>query len=459
MQNPSTSPAQARQTRQQFANPEDYLSYELGKAVRELPPLYTRLLAASLTGLVFGSIVWAYFSFTDEVAVTQGEIIPSQQVRPVTALQGGIISRILVEEGDEVKQGDVLLEQDAGVSNAEVDRLKEAAELIRQDIARLEAESEGRTTTGIAQQDQLLSARLQDFDNRRAAAGAEANQQQAAIAQAEAQLTRLRENLSNAQITLANAQERESSLRPLVEGDNGAIPRFDYLDARDRVTQAQDQVASLTQEIAAQQQAIRQAEQSYEAALETANSLGSQRRSEILTQLNQRQEELANVNGQLETASRQQDRETVRAPIDGTIYNVQATLGEGTVEPGEELLSILPQGEDLVLEVKVLNRDIGFVNVGDRAKIKLATFPYQEFGTIDGEITQISPNATVDRDLGPVFTATVKPERTAIRVRGSDVELTPGMVATADIVTRQRSVLTFLLEPITQRFDEAFQVR
>ncbi|NJN85526.1 MAG: HlyD family type I secretion periplasmic adaptor subunit [Leptolyngbyaceae cyanobacterium SL_7_1] len=459
MQNPSTSPAQARQTRQQFANPEDYLSYELGKAVRELPPLYTRLLAASLTGLVFGSIAWAYFSFTDEVAVTQGEIIPSQQVRPVTALQGGIISKILVEEGDEVKQGDVLLEQDPGVSNAEVDRLRDASRLIRQDIARLEAESEGRTTTGVAQQDQLLSARLQDFDDRRAAAGAEANRQQAAIAEAEARLTRLEENLANAQITLANAQERENSLRPLVEGDNGAIPRFDYLDARDRVTQAQDQVASLTQEIAAQQQAIRQAEQSYEAAEETANSLGSQRRSEILTQLNQRREELANVNGQLETASRQQDRETVRAPIDGTIYNVQATLGEGTVEPGEELLSILPQGQNLVLEVKVLNRDIGFVNVGDRAKIKLATFPYQEFGTINGEVTQISPNATVDRDLGPVFTATVEPERTTIRVRGSDVPLTPGMVATADVVTRQRSILTFLLEPITQRFDEAFQVR
>lgn len=459
MQNPATSPAQARQTRQQFANPEDYLSYELGKAVRALPPLYTRLLAASLTGLVFGSIAWAYFSMTDEVAVTQGEIIPSQQVRPVSALQGGIIREILVKEGDQVKQGDVLLEQDAAVSDSEVDRLEDAARLIRQDIARLEAESEGRTDTGTTQQDQLLSARLQDFDTRRAAAGAEANRQQSAIAEAEARLTRLKENLSNAQITLANAQERENSLRPLVEGDNGAIPRFDYLDARDRVTQAQDQVASLTQEIAGQEQAIRQAEQSYEAAAETTNSLASQRRSEILTQLNQRQEELSNIDGQLATATRQQERETVRAPINGRIYNVQTTLGEGTVEPGEELLSILPEGEDLVLEVKVLNRDIGFINVGDRAKIKLATFPYQEFGTIDGKVTQISPNATVDRELGLVFTATVQPERTTVRVRGSDVPLAPGMIATADIVTRQRSILTFLLEPITQRIDEAFSVR
>ncbi|HEY9646098.1 MAG TPA: HlyD family efflux transporter periplasmic adaptor subunit, partial [Chroococcidiopsis sp.] len=128
-------------------------------------------------------------------------------------------------------------------------------------------------------------------------------------------------------------------------------------------------------------------------------------------------------------------------------------------EPGEELLSILPEGESLMLKVKVLNRDIGFINEGMRAKIKLATFPFQEFGTIEGKVVQISPNATLDRDLGLVFDATVSLSRTDIRVQNRTVELVPGMVATAEIVTRQRSVLTFLIEPITQRFDEAFRVR
>ena len=100
---PPNQSAQVRQTRQQFVNPEDYLSYELGKAVRELPPLYTRVLAGTLTAIVIGTIGWAYLSKIDEVAVAQGEIIPTSQIRPVRALEGGVISQIKVKEGDRVK--------------------------------------------------------------------------------------------------------------------------------------------------------------------------------------------------------------------------------------------------------------------------------------------------------------------------------------------------------------------
>ncbi|MBF2084995.1 HlyD family type I secretion periplasmic adaptor subunit [Thermoleptolyngbya sp. C42_A2020_037] len=453
------SPAQARQARQQFATPEDYLSYELGKAVQELPPLYTRLLAGTLSALVLGAIAWAHFSKVDEVATAQGALIPAQQIRPIQALQGGKIENILVKEGDRVERGDVLLEQSTEVSQAEIDRLREAATLIRQDIARLEAERTGQAQTGVALQDQLLAARRREFEGRRAAAEAEAQGQQAAIAEARARLARLQENLSSARASLANAEERERSLRPLVEPGTGAVPRFDYLEAKDRLTQAQDQIASLQQEIVAQTQAIRRAEEAYRSARQAADRLGSERQSEILAQLNQRREELATVEGQLAQATRAQEQDTVRAPVTGTIYNLQVTLAEGTVQPGKELMSILPEDSELLLEVQILNRDIGFIAPGMRAKVKLATFPYQEFGTIEGEVVQISPNATIDQELGPVFPATIRLSRTQVAVYGQLVDLTPGMAGVAEIVTRQRTILTFLIEPITRRFDEAFQTR
>lgn len=452
----NTSPAQTRQTRQQFVTPEDYLSYELGKAVRELPPLYTRLLAGSLSLLVFGAIGWANFSKVDEVATAQGELVPSAQVRPVRALEGGVISEIRVKEGDRINKGDVLLVQDPALNQAEVDRLQKIAEAVRQDIARLTAESEGRTNAGTTLQDQLLTARLREFDTRQAAATADAQRQLAAIAEAKAQLAKLEGNFTNAQTALKNAQEREASLRELVDG---AIPRFDYLEAKDRLTEAEDRVNSLQQEIAGQRQSIRQAEQAYQSAQQTSNRLGSERQSEILSQLKQRQEELANVEGQLAQARLRTDGQTITAPIAGKIYDVQTTLGERSVTPGQELLSILPVDEDLLLEVKVLNRDIGFVSEGMRAKVKLATFPFQEFGTIEGEVVQVSPNATVDKDLGLVFETKVSLQKKDITVNGKTVELVPGMAATAEIVTRQRSVLTFLLEPITRRFSEAFTTR
>ena len=455
-----TAPAHARQTRQQFVSPEDYLSYELGKAVRELPPLYTRLVAATMSAIVFGAITWAHFSKVDEVAVTQGELIPAAQVRPVRALDGGVISEIRVQEGDFVQQGDVLIVQDPTLPQAEVNRLENSAELIRQDLARLEAENAGQSSTGNALKDELLAARLREYDTRRSAAEADAQRYLAGISEAEARLARLQENLTNARSTLTNAQERERTLRTLVEGE-GAVPRFDYLEAKDRLTQAEDQVASLEQEIAAQQQAIRQAEEAYQAAQQSVQRVIAERQSEILTQLNQRREELSNVEGELAQAQIRTDGQVVTAPISGKVYNLQATMAERTIEPGEELLSILPDGQNLMLEVKVLNRDIGFIEEGMKAKIKIATFPFQEFGTISGEVVHISPNAVVDQDLGLVFTARVQLDRTTVHVptQAREVELAPGMTATAEIVTRQRSVLTFLLEPITRRFDEAFSTR
>ncbi|MGF1499338.1 MAG: HlyD family type I secretion periplasmic adaptor subunit [Elainellaceae cyanobacterium] len=452
----NTTPARARQTRQQFVNPEDYLSYELGKAVRQLPPLYTRLLAGSISMVIFSTLTWAYFSKIDEVAVANGELIPSAQVRPVRALEGGVIDEILVREGDVVEQGDVLIVQDPKLNQAEVDRLRESAALIRQDIARYEAELNGSTTTGTALQDELLAARLQEFDTRQAAAQAEAQRLAAGVSEARAELNRLQASLPNARELLANARDREESLRSLVDG---AIPRFDYLEAKDRLTEAEDRLESIQRQIEVQQQSIRQAEQAYEAAQKQSDRLASERRSEILTQLNQRREELANLEGQLNQATIRAEGQTITAPISGRIYNVQATLAEKTIEPGEELLSILPQDETLLLEVKVLNRDIGFIQEGMRAKVKVATFPFQEFGTLDGTVAQISPNAVVDENLGPVFLTQIRLEQIEMPVGEQTVELVPGMAATGEIVTRQKSVLTFLLEPITRRFSDAFSVR
>ena len=492
-----SSPAKSRQIRQQFASPEDYLSYELGKAVQELPPLYTRVLAGSISLLVFGALTWAHFSVVDEVATAPGELIGSTQVRPVRSLGEGSIRAVTVSEGDRVKKGDVLLERERDLPQAEVDRLAKSSTLIQQDLERLEAERTGKAIAGTDLQDQLLTSRFQDFEARQAAARAEANRQIAVINEAKVRLSRLQENLANAktnltnaktnlvnaarikvkaQGTLANAQKREQGLRTLLV--DGATPRLEYLDAQDRViqaeaevtrsddaitnaqdkiTEAKNKVTSIEKELAAQAQQVRQAEQAYQAARSQATQLASERQSEILTQINKRREEQTTIEGQLEQARKQRGRETIKSPVAGTIYSIKAT--QGPVQAGEELLSILPDGEELLLEVKVINRDIGFIREGMKAKVKMATFPFQEFGTIDGEVVKVSPNAIVDEELGLVFPTRIKLNQHSIQVRGQNVVFTPGMSATGEIVTRKKSVLTFLVEPVTRRFSEAFSVR
>jgi multidrug efflux pump subunit AcrA (membrane-fusion protein) len=488
---------QSRQTKENFAKPEEKLSYELGKAVQELPPIYTRLLAGTISLIVFGAISWAHFSKVDEVATAPGELIAASKVRPVTSLGNGSIVAVKVKEGDRVTKNQVLIERDPNLKQTDVNRLAKTSKLIEEDLQRLQAERTGGKNAGTKLQDELLNSRLLDYQARQAGAEAEAQRQQAIIKQAQIRLTRLEENFTNAKTSVVNAQtnlvnaenirdkiesslkiaeQREENLRELLTP--GAVPRVDYLEAQERlnraktdiirannevtnsenrVTEAKDRVTSLEKDIAAQKQEISQAKQAYQAAKNQALRIESERRSEILTQINRRKEELANIAGQLEQAKKQTEGETIKAPVAGIIYKIQAT--KGPVQSGEELLSIVPEGEEMLLEVKVLNRDIGFIREGMKAKVKLATFPFQEFGVVDGEVINISPNAVVDEKLGLVFTARIKLSKHFMNVRGEKVEFTPGMSANAEIVTRKKSVLTFIVEPITRRFNEAFSVR
>ncbi|BAZ38056.1 HlyD family secretion protein [Calothrix sp. NIES-4101] len=489
--------AQARQTKQIFARPEEQLSFELGKAVQELPPLYTRVLAGTISAIVIGTIAWAYFSEVDEVATAPGELVASTQVRPVTSIGNGSIMAVRVKEGQRVAKDQVLIERDPEYQKLDVTRLAQSQKLIQQDLNRLDAERAGNKNAGTPIQDELLAARLRDFEAKQAAAEAEANRLAASIDQAKVRLLRLQENYTNAKSNLVNAQtnlanarnlrqkvnnnvaiaqEREKSMRTLI--GNGAVPRLDYLQAQDqlnranaettrandeitnnqtKITEAQDKVASLQKDMAAQVQEIKQAQAAYIGAKNQAQRLASERQSEVLTQMNKRREELADVSGKLEQAQKQTEYETIKSPVSGTVYKIKAT--KGPVQSGEELLSIVPDGEELLLEVKVLNRDIGFIRQGQRAKVKMATFPFQEFGTIEGEVVKVSPNAVADKDLGLVFPTQIKLSKHSLMVRGKEVQFTPGMSANGEIVTRKKSILTFITEPVTRRFSEAFSVR
>ena len=136
-----SSPAQARQAKEQFANPDAYLDYELGKAVQELPPLYTRLVAVSLSFAVFGVIAWAAFSEVDEVAVALGKVLPGEQeVQPVRSLSSGKIKYInetKVREGQQIQKGEILIALDSNASQVDIDSLTNQAQLMRQDIERV----------------------------------------------------------------------------------------------------------------------------------------------------------------------------------------------------------------------------------------------------------------------------------------------------------------------------------
>lgn len=442
MKNSPTS-VQRQQIKHQFANSQQYLNYELGNAVRRLPPLYTRLLGFGICALIGGTIAWATFSKVDEVATAPGQVIPASQVQPMRSLTSGLLREIKVTEGKSVKKGDVLVQLDPTISQSEVDRLEKLSHQSRDTLARLQAERTGNTQAGSLLQNQLLAARLREFRDRRAAADADANRQMSMIKTTQVKLSQLQ-----SEFTHTNTKARAIGSLLI----DGAVPRFDYLDAKNKAD-------SLQKEIAAQIQEIEQAKQSYQAALKNATRLESERQSEILTQIDKQQQELTDLDGKLTQAQEQHKHGTVRAGVTGTVYNIKVSKTGSTLQPGDEVLSIVPDGEELILEAKVQNQDIGFVQSGMRVKVKLATFPYQEFGMVEGTVSRVSPNAVNEQNGGLVFPVQVQLKQRSVRTHDREVLLSPGMAATAEIVTRQKTVMSFLLDPIAASWDRAFSVR
>lgn len=390
----SASPAQARQTKEEFANPEAYLDYELTKAVQELPPIFTRLVGVTLSLAVFGAIAWAALSKVDEVAVAPGKIIPGAQVLPVRSVTGDIIQAVKVEDGQPVHKGDTLVELNAAHLQTEVNRLEKQVQSMRTNLNR--------------------------------AAQASAQGQKARIKEASVELARQQDNLKS-------AQRDASRLRRLV----GAIPRLDYEHAQDKVRDSQ-------KNITIQKQKIQQLKQDYQSVNQT--------------QLSQLNNDLSNVEGQLNQARDLLKKQTITAPIAGTVYNLNVNLGKGALQSGEEILSIAPLGKEPVLEVNLPDQYRGFVKRGMRAKVKIETFPYQEFGTIDGTVVYISPNVVSnDNNSGKqVFLTRIQLKKFVLAVRGEYQMITPGMSATGEIVMREKSVLSLLLDPITRQVDDVF---
>ena len=508
-----TNVIQLRQTKQKFINPEGDFAGELGSAVQSLPPLYTRLLAGGICLIFTSAVSWATFNQVDEVADTQGQFLANSYVLPMRAPISGSIKNINVSERQHVEEGDVLVELDPAMSEAEVQRLGNIITLKGQELARLKAEHNGTKTRGTSLQNQLLTSRLKDYEARRDSAIAEANGKKALIEKSKIIFSRLQQNINNAEKKVRNAniniinaknirekavetapkiassldiaQDKEKSFDLLAK--QGVVARLQHSQAvgevikanvelirinaeitkssdevtnmQNKVSEAEDNLTSLQKDAAAQSEEIRQAEQSYRAALKSISRIEAERKNEIIMEMNKLNQEITDLDGQYSQAKEQRNKNIIKAPISGYTYNVKVNHTLGNVQSGDELFSIVPNGEKLILEVKVQNKDIGFVKENMSAKVKLATYPYHEFGILNGTVEKVSRNALSDKDGNLFYTARINVNQQSAKGKIENVVLTPGMVATAEIVIRQKKVISFLLEPIITNWDRAFSVR
>ena len=416
-----------------------------------------RRAAIAICALFVIALAWAIVGEVDIVAVAPGRIVVSERTKTLQPLETSVVKRLLVKDGDEVKAGQVLVELDA--TNASAD----AASVQEQLSA---ATSEEQRTTALLQaipsnqppaltrgpvNDKAAHARdLAQLNAEWQDITAKLGKLAAEQARRQAEMATVRELVNKLEATLPLAQKRETDFRGLT--DQGFIASHAGQDrTRERIEQERDlatQQARLNEALAA----LRETEQSRSAYLaETRRAL-----SERQAQASLKRQQLTQARSKTEQRSRLTQ---LTAPVAGTVQQVAVHTEGGVVTPAQVLMIIVPKDAQVSAEVVIDNKDIGFVNAGQAAQIKLETFPYTRYGVVEASVKSVTADAVNDEKRGAIFPATLTLSRASIDVEGKRINLSPGMNVTAEIKTGKRRVIDYLLSPVQRHVGESLKER
>jgi hemolysin D len=437
-----------------------------------------RAIAAAIILFFAAAILWATLGRVDVIATAPGKIVPSGRSKVVQPFATGVVRAIDVRDGEEVQAGQVLVELDPTMDDAERDRL--AAELLaaRLDAARLKA---------AIQPGEDAAARFVP------PAGASAQQIELQQTLLVSQVEEQRAKLANLDRQIAQNTDNRAAVAATVQKLIVAIPLLRQR-AEARKYLADKQVGSKLQYLEVEQDLVEHEQelQVQQARLAEAGAglaaLGEQRHQteaeyfrSTLADLSQAEEKAASLQQELVKAREQARLQTLTAPVAGTVQQLAVHTVGGVVTPAEALMVIVPADSHLEIEAMVSNRDIGFVHAGEPAEIKVDTFNFTRYGLLHGEVTNISQDA-ITRDKAPekqdsdagvgaladssepkgqelVYAARVSLDRTAMPIDGKMVKLSPGMAVTVEIKTGSRRVIGYLLSPLLRYQQAALRER
>lgn len=432
----------------------------------EAPSHIGRIVLWVVSILIFILIIWAAVGKLDIIAIAEGKLVPQTLVKIVQPAEAGVVRELLVNEGDAVKQGQVLVRLDTTVASADKVGIKSDLATQQLQMRRLEAELADQPMLPKAGDDPERYAQvLNQYTAHRRAFLDGLEQEKSLLTKAEHERKGAADMLSKLQQTLPTYQrtaaaydklEKEGFMGSLAAADKQreAIEKGKDLDAQ------QSAVHALNATIAAQTKRISQMQSAYKSDL---------------------QKELADVRARTSQLQPSLDKSIykeglmeLRAPQDGVIKDLATTTVGAVVQPGTVVLTLVPQGEQLFADVNIKNDDVGFVQVGQSAQIKLAAYPFQKYGMLTGKVTRISADATEsnpppasssgNNSSAPIAVATYKArvkldQQVLSDPQGKALVITPGMQVVAEINQGKRTVLEYLLSPIQRASSESLRER
>ncbi|MDI4481960.1 HlyD family type I secretion periplasmic adaptor subunit [Moraxella lacunata] len=359
-------------------------------------------------------ITWASFAKIDQVTRAQATVIASDRTQEIQATDNGVLSELLVREGDDVKKGDLLAILEEERAKAALDNSATKAAALRARVARLEAEIFDRPLNfpeEVQKYTEYVQNQTELYNRRRQA---------------------ITQDVASLQKMLELAKRELAMNEPLLA--HGDVSQADVIRLRRQVADIEAQITNKRNKY-----------------FEDAQ-----------TELTKTQEELESETEQLRDRAQVLEEKRLFAPVDGKVNNIAVTTIGGVVRPGDTIMQLLPTSSDLVVEAKVQPVDIAYVKEGQTASVKLDAYDYSIFGAMNGEVIYISPDTLMEKTPQgdkPYYRVQIRIEGAQVAAREDEIIIKPGMTASVDIKAMERTVLSYLTKPITKTLSEGLGER
>jgi len=427
---------------------------EVGKALVEDAPKIVRLTIWALIGFFAFLLIWAHFAVIDEVTRGDGKAIPSSKLQKIQNLEGGIVAELFIHEGQVVEVGDPLLRLDdtrfaSNVGETEADRL---ALLLR--VERLSAEVEGRplnvpeavrtSAPGLAASEQAL------FESRQQQLLDEVAGLQEQLIQRQQELREFTSKQAQYRNSLGLLRQEVQMSEPLVA--EGAISQVEVLRLKRAEVENRGQLDATSLAIPRAESAIKEVERKID---ETRGRF----RSEALTLLNETRTELSKIEATGKALEDRVSRTLVASPVRGIVKQLLVNTIGGVIQPGSDLVEIVPLDDTLLVEARIRPQDIAFLHPGQEAVVKFTAYDYTIYGGLQAKLEQIGADTITDEEGNSFYLIKLRTDKSHLGSADKPLLIIPGMVASVDIITGKKSILSYLLKPIIRARSEALRER
>jgi hemolysin D len=422
------------------------------------------------------ALLWACIGTVDIIATAPGKVVPTGRTKVIQPLESGIVHAIHIQDGQQVKAGDVLIEIDTTVSASERDRLKNDYMQAMLDTARLKAAldldgdpvarfvaPEGASEAQITLQKSML---LNQVDEIQAKLG-DLDQQ---IKQNAGNRNAVASTISKLTDSIPYLEQRADARKSLL--DKGYGSKLDYLTIEQDLIEHQ-------QELRVQKGRLAEAEGATASHKQQRLQAEDEYKHTTLKDLAEAEQKSSSLHEQLLQAAQKYRLQTLTAPVDGTVQQLAVHTEGGVVTPAQVLMSIVPADSHLEIEAMVSNKDIGFVHAGEEAEVKIDTFTFTRYGLLHGKVQSVSQDAIVQqkpqdrqdekRRAGDesdssepqgqelVYSARISLDKTRMQIDDRLVNLGPGMAVTVEIKTGSRHIIEYLLSPLLRHKQQAMR--